>query len=85
MENPQLIDKEVEAFCHSSSAQNLQALKRLHEYDSSFEAGKGFPLNHASSKVRPIIMYFDLVDSTNLGSSLPVDKLVTMIRAFIMK
>lgn len=30
---------------------DLEALKGLYEYDSSFEAGKGYPLNQASSKV----------------------------------
>ena len=51
MENPQLIDKEVEALSLKLNA-DLEALKGLYEYDSSFEAGKGYPLNHASSKVR---------------------------------
>lgn len=48
---------------------------------TSFEDGKGYLLNHASSKVRLISMYVDLVGSTNTNMTLPVDKLVTIIRA----
>ena len=43
---------------------------------------KVYLLNHASSKVRLIIMFVDLVGSTNMSMTLPVDKLVTIIRAF---
>lgn len=59
-----------------------KALKRLYEYDSTLEAGQEYLLNHVSSKVRLIIMYIDLVGSTNMSMTLPVDKLVTIIRAF---
>lgn len=57
-------------------------MERLYEYDPNFEDGKGYLLNHARSKVRLIIMYVDLVGSTNTSMTLPVDKLVTIIRAF---
>ena len=73
---------EIEALITQSQRRVWKALKRLHEYDTSFEAGKGYLLNHASSKIRLIIMYVDLVGSTNMSMTLPVDKLVTIIRAF---
>jgi adenylate cyclase len=51
-------------------------------YDSTLEAGKEYLLDHVSSEVRLIVMYIDLVGSTNMSMTLPVDKLVTIIRAF---
>lgn len=81
-ENPQLGDCDTETLVTQTQSRVWKALKRLHEYDTSFEDGKGYLLNHASSKVRIIIMFVDLVGSTNMSMTLPVDKLVTIIRAF---
>lgn len=81
-ENPQLGDCDTETLVTQTQSRVWKALKRLHEYDTSFEDGKGYLLNHASSKVRLIIMFVDLVGSTNMSMTLPVDKLVTIIRAF---
>jgi class 3 adenylate cyclase len=81
-ENPQLGGNDTEALVTQTQRRVWKALKRLQDYDSSFEAGKEYLLDHASSKVRLIIMYVDLVSSTNMSMTLPVDKLVTIIRAF---
>ena len=82
-ENPQLSGgNDIEALITQSQRRVWKALKRLHEYNTTFEAAKGYLLNHASSKIRLIIMYVDLVGSINMSMTLPVDKLVTIIRAF---
>jgi adenylate cyclase len=44
--------------------------------------GQRFLLNHVSSKVPLIVMYADLVGSTSMSMTLPVDQLVVIIRAF---
>ena len=59
-----------------------RALKRHFQYDTSLEPGQHYLLNHVSSKVPLVIMYADLVGSTNMSMTLPVDKLSTIIRAF---
>jgi hypothetical protein len=41
-----------------------------------------FLLNYINSKIPPIIIYTDLVGSTNTSMTLPVDKMVAIILAF---
>jgi class 3 adenylate cyclase/sporulation protein YlmC with PRC-barrel domain len=59
-----------------------KALEGNYLYDSSLKDGQVFLLNHVNSKVSLVIMYADLVGSTNMSMTLPVDKMVTIIRAF---
>jgi adenylate cyclase len=59
-----------------------RALKRRFQYDVSLEPGQKYLLNHVSSKIPLVIMYADLVGSTNMSMTLPADKLTTIIRAF---
>ncbi len=49
---------------------------------TSIRRGQKFLLNHISSKIPLIIIYADLVGSTNMSMTLPIDNLVTLIRAF---
>ena len=59
-----------------------KALKRRYQYDSNIEPGQNFLKKHVNSKIPLVILYVDLVGSTNLSMTIPVDKLVTIIRAF---
>lgn len=59
-----------------------KALKRRYQYDSNFETGQNFLRSHVNSKIPLVILYVDLVGSTNLSMTIPVDKLVTIISAF---
>ena len=49
---------------------------------TSIRRGQKFLLNHISSKIPFIIIYADLVGSTSMSMTLPVDNLITIIRAF---
>jgi adenylate cyclase len=49
---------------------------------TSIKRGQNFLVNHISSKIPLIIMYADLVGSTTMSMTLPVEKLVAIIRAF---
>jgi adenylate cyclase len=49
---------------------------------TSIRRGQKFLLNHISSKIPLIIIYADLVGSTSMSMTLPVDKLVSIIRVF---
>lgn len=59
-----------------------RALKRRFQYDSSLAPGQEYLLSHVSSKIPLVILYADLVGSTNMSMTLPVDKLSTIVRAF---
>src|SRR5215212_1272639 len=59
-----------------------KALEGRHLYDSSLKDSQAFLFNHINSKISLVIMYADLVGSTNMSMTLPVDKMVTIIRAF---
>jgi len=59
-----------------------RALKERYDYDTSVKHSQDFLLKHVSSKMPLVIMYADLVGSTQMSMTLPVEKLVTIIRAF---
>ncbi|MGC2668458.1 MAG: adenylate/guanylate cyclase domain-containing protein [Candidatus Nitrosopolaris sp.] len=54
----------------------------VYQYDTSIKHAQDFLLNHLSSKISLVIIYVDIVGSTKMSMTLPVDKLVTIIRAF---
>jgi class 3 adenylate cyclase len=58
------------------------ALEERYQYDTSIKRGQDFLLKHVSSKIPLVIMYADLVGSTKMSMTLPVDKVVTIVRAF---
>ncbi|MFL6355568.1 MAG: adenylate/guanylate cyclase domain-containing protein [Nitrososphaeraceae archaeon] len=74
----------VDAKTLVSQTQNRmwKALEGNYLYDSSLKDSQTFLLNHVNSKISLVIMYADLVGSTNMSMTLPVDKMVTIIRAF---
>src|ERR671927_1193456 len=59
-----------------------KALEGRYLYDSSLKDSQDFLFNHVNSKMSLVIMYADLVGSTKMSMTLPVDKMVTIIRAF---
>ena len=59
-----------------------KALEGRYLYDSSLKDSQDFLFNHVNSKVSLVIMYVDLVGSTKMSMTLPVDSMVTIIRAF---
>ncbi len=60
----------------------LSALRERYRYDTSVKHSQDFLLRHVNSKMSLVIMYADLVGSTQMSMTLPLDKLVTIIRAF---
>jgi class 3 adenylate cyclase len=59
-----------------------KALEERYQYNSSIKHGQEFLLNHVNSKVELVVMYIDLVGSTKMSMTLPVEQLVTIMRAF---
>jgi len=60
----------------------LNTLTKRYQYETSLKRGQEFLLKHINSKISLVVMYVDLVDSTEMSRDLPIDKLVTVIRAF---
>jgi adenylate cyclase len=59
-----------------------KALEGNYRYDSSLKDSQDFLFNHVNSKISLVIMYADLVGSTNMSMTLPAENMVTIIRAF---
>ena len=58
------------------------AIKERYRYNTSIKRGQDYLLRHVDSKVSLLVMYADLVGSTKMSMTLPVEKLVTIVRAF---
>ena len=59
-----------------------EALREHYQYDTSIKRSQNYLLKHVSSKMSLVIIYTDIVESTNWSMTLPAEKLVTIIRAF---
>ena len=59
-----------------------KALEGHYRYDSSLKDSQDFLFTYVNSKVSLVIIYADLVGSTNMTMTLPVDMMATIIRAF---
>ena len=80
LEQTKIVDSET--LVSQTQDRLWRALKRRFQYDVSLQPGQEFLLNHVSTKLPLVIMYADLVGSTNMSMTLPADKLTTIIRAF---
>ena len=58
------------------------ALKVKPDFDISLEETQNALKNYAESKATFVIIHVDLVDSTKLSMTLPIDRLTTIIQAF---
>lgn len=59
-----------------------EALKSELTFDISMEETYKILEKHAKTKVTLVILHIDLVDSTKLSMTLPIDRLTTIIQAF---
>lgn len=57
-------------------------IKERYVYNTSVKRGQNFLLDHVNSKISLVVMYADLVGSTKMSMTLPIEKLVTIIRSF---
>ena len=79
---PQKVTVDTETLVAQTQDRMWRLLKRRYQYDSNLNPAQAFLLNHINSKIPLVIMYVDLVGSTNMSMTLPVDKLVSIIRTF---
>src|SRR4051812_36583163 len=57
-------------------------LHERYKYNTSIKRGQNFLLNHVDSKLSLIVMYADLVGSTKMSMSLPVEKMAKIIKVY---
>ena len=74
------IDKKI--FVDQTQERFSRALKKRYQYESNLKPAQEFLLDHVNSKIPLVAMYADLVGSTNMSMTLPIDKMVTIIRGF---
>ena len=70
--------KIIKAFSYACSVFGNYVLEGRYLYDSSLNDSQAFLFNHVNSKISLVILYADLVGSTNMSMTLPV----TIIGAF---
>ena len=58
------------------------ALKKGHQYDYSLDESDKFLREHVSSRLNMIVLYVDLVGSTQMTLQLPADKVAIIISSF---
>ena len=80
--NPISVTVDAETLVAQTQERLSRALKRRYQYESNLKPGQEFLLNHINSKIPLVIMYADLVGSTNMSMTLPIEKAVTIIRSF---
>jgi adenylate cyclase len=79
---PMAVMIDTEALVTQPQERLSRALKRRYQYESNLKSAQDFLLSYVNSKIPLVIMYADLVGSTNMSMTLPVEKMVTIIRAF---
>ena len=57
-------------------------LHERYKYNTSIKRGQNFLLNHVDSKISLVVMYADLVGSTKMSMSLPVEKMAKIIKVY---
>jgi class 3 adenylate cyclase len=58
-------------------------LYERYQYNTSIKRGQDYLLNHVDSKLSLVVMYADLVGSTKMSMSLPVERMAKIIKAFL--
>ncbi|MFL6385254.1 MAG: adenylate/guanylate cyclase domain-containing protein [Nitrososphaeraceae archaeon] len=79
---PMAVTIDTEALVTQPQERLSRALKRRYQYESNLKSAQDFLLSYVNSKIPLVIIYADLVGSTKMSMTLPVDKMVTIIRAF---
>lgn len=60
----------------------MNALHERYQYNTSIKRGQDFLFDYVDSKLCLVVMYADLVGSTKMSMTLPVEKMVKVIKAF---
>lgn len=72
----------IDSIIKSSQMEMWKSLQGEMEFNISTEEGQDILAKAAGSKVTFVILYVDIVESTKLSMTLPVDKMAAIVRAF---
>jgi adenylate cyclase len=73
---------DIETLLAKTQERFSRALERRYQFESNLKPAQEFLLGHVNSKISLVIMYADLVGSTNMSMMIPIDKMVTIIQGF---
>ncbi|MGN6614796.1 MAG: adenylate/guanylate cyclase domain-containing protein [Candidatus Nitrosocosmicus sp.] len=82
MGDPSITINDADSLVVKTQERFSRALQRRYQFESNLKPAQKFLLNYVNSKIPLVIMYADLVGSTKMSMTLPVDKMVTVIRGF---
>ena len=77
---PQIID--IQTYIEETEARILEAFKKGSRLYPKIERSEQFLQQHVGSKLKLVVLYVDLVDSTLMTRDFSVDKLTTIIQMF---
>jgi adenylate cyclase len=67
---------------YSISQSKAEILYEHYPYNTSIKTGQKFLLNHVDSKLSLVVLYADLMGSTQMSMTLPVERMAKIIKAF---
>jgi adenylate cyclase len=73
---------DVDSIIKDSQLRTWNALKAKPDFDISIKDTQNMLEKYSESKVNLVILHIDLVGSTRMSLSLPIDRLTTIIRSF---
>ncbi len=73
---------DINSVVKESQVRTWNALKAKPDFGISFKETQNILEKHVESKMRLVILHIDLVGSTKMSLSLPIDRLTTIIRTF---
>ena len=73
---------DTQTYIAETQARVWKALKRGLQFETTMERSNRFLRKHINSKLKLVVLYADLVGSTRMSRTLPVDRLATIIQTF---
>jgi class 3 adenylate cyclase len=73
---------DTQTYIAEAQARVWKALKRGLQFETTMQKSDLFLRKHINSKLKLVVIYADLVGSTRMSRTLPVDRLATIIQTF---
>ena len=73
---------DTQTYISETQARVWKALKKGLQFETTMARSDSFLRKHVNSKLKLVVLYADLVGSTKMSSTLPVDRMATIIQIF---
>ena len=73
---------DTQTYISEAQARVWKALKKGLQFETTMARSDSFLRKHVNSKLKLVVLYADLVGSTKMSSTLPVDRMATIIQIF---